>query len=74
MPISSGGLGRTLRNVLRSFRQTSPPQPTRRFRNRASRAYDNFDPGRIMPTVAAADDLARQLSGAIARFRQAIDP
>ena len=47
---------------------------TRRFRNRASRAYDNFDPGRITPTVAAADDLARNLAGAIERFRLAIDP
>jgi hypothetical protein len=47
---------------------------TRRFRNRATRAYDNFDPDRITPTVAAANDLAQNLSEAIARFRQAIDP
>ncbi len=47
---------------------------TRRFRNRATRAYDNFDPDRTTPTVAAADDLVRNLPEAVARFRAAIDP
>ena len=46
---------------------------TRRFRNRAARAYDNFDPKRIPPTIGAAEQLARHLSVAIAVFRQAID-
>jgi hypothetical protein len=47
---------------------------TRRFRNRATRAYDNFEPDRIMPTLAAAEAIARNLPEAIARFRQVIDP
>lgn len=47
---------------------------TRRFRNRAVRAYDNFDPGKVTPTIDAADALARRLPAAIATFRQAIDP
>jgi hypothetical protein len=47
---------------------------TRRFRNRATRAYDNFDPDRINETLAAAEDLARNLPDAIIRFRLAIDP
>jgi hypothetical protein len=46
---------------------------TRRFRNRATRAYDNFDPDRIAPTIQAADDLAQHLPAAIADFRQVID-
>jgi hypothetical protein len=46
---------------------------TRRLRNRATRAYDNFDPDRIAPTIQAADDLAQHLPGAIAAFRQIID-
>ena len=46
---------------------------TRRFRNRAARAYDNFDPMRITPTIDAADHLARLLPAAIAVFREAID-
>jgi hypothetical protein len=46
---------------------------TRRFRNRATRAYDNFDPDRIAPTIGAAEDLTRQLTAAIADFRQVID-
>ena len=47
---------------------------TRRFRNRAARAYDNFDPTKVTPTIDAADELARRLPSAIAAFRQAIDP
>jgi ribonuclease HepT-like protein len=47
---------------------------TRRFRNRATRAYDNFDVGRIGPTIDAARDLVQNLAAAIAGFRQAIDP
>jgi hypothetical protein len=47
---------------------------TRRFRNRATRTCDNFDPDRITPTVAAADDLVWNLPAAVARFRDAIDP
>jgi hypothetical protein len=47
---------------------------TRRFRNRAVRAYDNFDPGKVIPTTEAAGDLARLLPAAIATFRQSIDP
>jgi hypothetical protein len=52
----------------------APADETRRFRNRATRADDNFDPDWIAPTVAAADDLVRNLPEAIARFRAAIDP
>ena len=47
---------------------------TRRFRNRATRTYDNFDPARITPTVEAAVVLATHLANAVAAFRQAIDP
>jgi hypothetical protein len=47
---------------------------TRRFPNRATRAYDNFDPTKIAPTIDAADGLARRLPSAIATFRQATDP
>jgi len=47
---------------------------TRRFRNRATRAYDNFDADRATETLAAAERLARSLPETIARFRQAIDP
>ena len=47
---------------------------TRRFRNRATRAYDNFDPTKITPTIDAADHLARLLPSVIISFRQTIDP
>ena len=47
---------------------------TRRFRNRATRAYDNFDPDRIEPTLSAEATLERGLPAALAAFRQAIDP
>jgi hypothetical protein len=46
---------------------------TRRFRDRATRAYDNFDPARITPTVEAAVILAAHLPSAVTAFRQAID-
>ncbi|MFZ0020349.1 MAG: hypothetical protein WAL10_23775, partial [Acetobacteraceae bacterium] len=47
---------------------------TRRFRNRATRAYDNFEADRTTPTIDAAANLARHLPDAIAAFRQTIDP
>lgn len=34
---------------------------TRRFRNRAARAYDNFDPTKVTPAIDAADKLASDL-------------
>jgi len=39
-----------------------------------TRVCDNFDPDRISETLAAAEDLARNLPDTIVRFRQAIDP
>jgi hypothetical protein len=47
---------------------------TRRFRNRATRAYDNFDPARIQPTVEAAAVLAQALASAVADYRKSVDP
>jgi hypothetical protein len=47
---------------------------TRRFRNRATRAYDNFDADRSTPTIGAAASLAKHLPDAIAAFRAMIDP
>jgi hypothetical protein len=71
-----GRVARTLpdRPAILSAELSAAADETRKFRNRAARAYDNFDPTRIMPTIEAADRLARQLPAAIAAFRQAIDP
>jgi len=46
---------------------------TRRFRNRAVRSYDTFEPTRAGPAIDAADLLVTALSGAIAQFRGVID-
>jgi hypothetical protein len=46
---------------------------TRRFRNRAVRAYDNFESDRATPAIQAAALLAAGLPGAIVAFRQVID-
>jgi hypothetical protein len=47
---------------------------TRKFRNRAVRSYDTFEPLRAGPSIDAADLLATALAGAIAQFRSVIDP
>jgi hypothetical protein len=46
---------------------------TRRFRAVATRGYDNFDPGRSAPAVAAARVLAQELPGALTLFRNSLD-
>jgi hypothetical protein len=47
---------------------------TRKFRHVAARAYDTFDPDDAEPAVRAAEKVAAGLAGAIAAYRQAIDP
>ena len=47
---------------------------TRRFRAVATRGYDNFDPGRSAPAVAAARLLAKELMVAVTEFRNSLDP
>ena len=47
---------------------------TRKFRHVATRAYDTFDPDDAEPAVRAAEKVAAGLAGAIAAYRQAIDP
>jgi hypothetical protein len=47
---------------------------TRRFRHVAVRAYDSFDPDDAEPAMRAAEKLAAALTGAVAAYRQAIDP
>ncbi len=57
----------------------SPPvaadlDETRRFRNRAMRAYGRFDAARIGPTLDAAGRLAATLAADIERFKGVVDP
>jgi hypothetical protein len=52
----------------------SAAEETRRFRNIAAHAYDNFDESRAAIAVDNACVLASMLPFEIARFRQAIDP
>lgn len=47
---------------------------TRRFRNRATRAYGRFDAARVGPTLAAAARLATTFAADVERFEAAIDP
>lgn len=47
---------------------------TRRFRHVAMRNYGGFDPGLARPAVQAARLLADGLPGAVAMFRQSVDP
>lgn len=47
---------------------------TRRFRNRAMRAYEDFDSDRARPAVAAARKLADGLPAALQRFIAVLDP
>jgi hypothetical protein len=47
---------------------------TRKFRDRAMRSYDTFEPVRAGPAIAAAELLAVALPQAIAQFRGVIDP
>ncbi len=47
---------------------------TRRFRAVATRGYDNFDPRRSAPAVAAARLLAKDLAATVTEFRNSLDP
>jgi len=47
---------------------------TRRFRNRAMRAYDSFDPAPAKPAVDAAQTLADGLTIALGKLIAALDP
>ena len=47
---------------------------TRRFRNVATRNYNNFRPEQAASAVLAADIIVARLAGEIAAFRGAIDP
>jgi hypothetical protein len=49
-------------------------EETRRFRNKAARGYNSFDPARARPALEAASRLAFSLQPAISRFRASIDP
>ena len=47
---------------------------TRKFRHFAAHAYDTFDPDDADPAVRAAEKVANGFPGALAAYRQAIDP
>jgi hypothetical protein len=47
---------------------------TRKFRHFAAHAYDTFDPDDADPAVRAAEEVAAGFVGAIAAYRQLIDP
>ena len=53
---------------------SSAADETRRFRNRAVRSYDTFEPDRAAPAIDAAERLAEDLPAVITRFRSIIDP
>ena len=48
-------------------------EETRRFRHKAARGYNSFDPSRAMPAIEAARRLAGSLAPAVAAFRLVID-
>lgn len=47
---------------------------TRRFRHRAMHDYDNFEPDRAVPSIAAARRLHTTLPPCIEAFRVSVDP
>ena len=47
-------------------------EETRRFRNKATRGYNSFDPSRATSAIEAAGRLAAALPAAVAEFKQQI--
>ncbi|MBO0904406.1 hypothetical protein [Jiella sonneratiae] len=70
-PVASPGRGRP---AILSAELAADLDESRRFRHRASHDYDNFDPSRALPAMAAARRLSATLAGAIATFREIVDP
>lgn len=64
----------SLRPAILSADLLDQADEARRFRHVAMKSYDRFIPENATRAVAAAERLAADLSGEIARFRHAIDP
>ena len=65
--------GELARPAILPRRIVADVEETRRFRNKATRGYNSFDPSRAGPAIEAAGRLAANLAGAIAEFRRALD-